>query len=109
MTEAEARARLEAMVAASSEPTLSDAEVDDLVDLAKRADSEGRAPSDVAWVPTWDLNSAASEGWQRKAGKVVANFRFSSDGQSFDRHQVFEMCERRAADYAMRVVGSVPT
>lgn len=53
MDEAEARQRLERMVAASSEPVLDSTAVDDLVADAKRPDPTGNLPTNVASAPTW--------------------------------------------------------
>lgn len=103
MNEAEARIRLEMMTAHDVDPALAAPEIDALVSMAKRADSEGRAPSDVDWVPTWDLNSSAAKGWELKAGKASARFAFTTDGQTFQRQQVLAHCNRMAATYRRRV------
>lgn len=107
MTEAEARARLESMVAWSVAPTLTIAEVDDLLDQARRADVYGIAPSDTGWTPTWSFSSAAAAGWRLKASKVVPEFDFASDGQNHQRSQVFDMCMKMADRYARGAVGSI--
>lgn len=108
MTEAEARARLEAMVAWNVAPTLTVAEVDDLLDQARRADADGLAPADSGWTPTWHFASAAAAGWRLKAGKVSGEFSFTSDGQTHNRNEVFEMCMAMADRYARGAVGSIP-
>lgn len=99
MTEAEARSRLESMVASATEPVLSQAEVDKLVVLAKRTADDGT----VLWL----LPLAAAEGWRWKAGKVVGNFDFGSDGQRFDRSEVYRACLEMAKRYARGVGTSV--
>lgn len=109
MDEPTARDHLAAMVAAESEPALDDDELDMLVDLARRADSDGRAPDDDDWSPTWDLNAAAAEGWRRKAAKVAGEFGFAADGQTFQRHQAHAMCLAMEERYRRRVAGSVTT
>lgn len=108
MTEEEARARLESMVAWSTAPTLTEAEVDDLLDQARRADSDGLAPDDDGWTPTWHFASAAAAGWRLKAGKVSGEFSFTSDGQTHHRNEVHEMCLAMADRYARGAVGSIP-
>lgn len=103
MTEAEARALLETMVAASVNPALSVTEIDQLVGLAKRVDSLGRAPNDPAWEPTWNLDAAAAEGWRWKAAKAAAEFDVSvGAGTSFKRSQKYEHCMTMADRYARR-------
>lgn len=106
MNEAEARARLEAMVAADEEPALSFQEIAALLAMSKLVDAYGRAPSDPAWEPTWDLNRGAAEGWRWKAAKLAARYDFDADGQSFQRSQAFEHCERMAEMYRRRIVSS---
>lgn len=106
MTEAEARARLEAMVAKTSEPTLSDEEVDELVTLARRPDQYGTDVNVTGWVETWDLNAAAAEGWRRKAGKVAGEFDFSIGAGSYSRSQAYAMCLDQAKTYAKKIIGS---
>lgn len=60
------------------------------------------------WLPTFDLNAAAAEGWRTKAGKVAGEFSFGSDGQSFNTNEIFDMCTRQADFYRKRIVGSMP-
>lgn len=105
MTEAEALARLENMTQSDVEPSLSAPEVADLLDQAKRADSEDRAISDAEWVPTWDLNAAAAEGWRWKAGKVAGRFSVTLDGASLQRAQIYAHCLGMADRYARKIVG----
>ena len=107
MTEEEARTRLEMMLAHDVEPTLSVEEVDELVVLARRADSDGLAPDDDDWVPTFDLDAAAAEGWSWKANKVVPRFDVTLDGDSLRRAQIYAHCRRQASHYANRVVGNL--
>lgn len=92
MDPAAARARLERMTAADSEPVLDAAAVDDLMVLAARVDAAGHivevdthgAPAaGTTWVPTYNLAAAAAEGWRWKAGKAVENTDASADGASF--------------------------
>jgi hypothetical protein len=109
MTEEQATAMLKQMTAAAKFPTLSDeVQIPLLVNLAKRADVNGLPPSDANWVPTWDLNAAAAEGWRWKASAVSGNFDFETDGQSFDRSQVEANCLTMATQYANRIAGSLP-
>lgn len=108
MTETEARARLERMVAPTLAPVLSYADVSDLMSVARRPDINGVLPSETGWVPTWDLDAAAAAGWEIKAGRVASEFAFSEDGQSFRREQVHAACLNMAKLYR-RGTGSVLT
>jgi len=61
----------------------------------------------LAWVPTWDLNAAAAEGWRIKAGKAASRASFSSAGSSYQRNQVWQMCMEMAKAYAKKRLVSV--
>lgn len=100
MTEAQARARLERMVAVSDVPELTATEVDDLVSLARRADRWGRGTSDEGWEPTYNLATAAAEGWRWKAGRVAGNYSFGADGGNFSRSEVYQHCLQMASHYS---------
>lgn len=108
MTEAEARADLQAKVASGSDPMLSVAEVDRLLALARRADANGVEITNPDWVPTYDLNTAAAEGWRWKAGKVAGAYTFTTDGQTFQRAQLYAHCLKQAELYSRRAVSGYP-
>lgn len=107
MTEEQALARLQRMVAYDSDPVLTAEEVEDLLALSAVADADGLAPTDTGWTPTWDLHRGAAEGWRWKAAKAASRFQFSADGASFNRQQVIEHCERMSAQYRRRIVSNV--
>lgn len=107
MTEAEALARLTLLVQASQEPLLTAAELNELLVMSRRTDTEGRAVTDAAWEPTWDLDAGAAEGWRLKAGKVAGRFSVSVDGDGLQRAQVFSHCLSMADRYARRIMGSI--
>jgi len=94
--EATARLRLERMVAWDQTPALTVEEMDRLLDLARRADEEGREPGDADWVPTWALGPAAAEGWTWKAARVAGHYDFNADGSSLSKSQVMAHCLRMA-------------
>lgn len=100
MDEATARVRLERMVASDQIPALTGTEVDDLIELAKRPDSDGVAINDPDWTPTWDLGAAAAEGWRWKAAKVAGHFDFGADGSNLSKSQVMDHCLRMAEVFA---------
>lgn len=107
MDAAAARVRLKAMTTADSAPVLSVDELTALLSMAALADADGRAPTDVAWDPTYDLNRAAAEGWRWKVGKLAGSaFDFTADGATFDRSQMVTHCEKMIAQYQRKIVGS---
>lgn len=59
------------------------------------------------WSPTWDLDAAAADGWQTKAGKAAGSFDFAEDGQQFTRSQMHAHCIAMITLYSARQVGSV--
>lgn len=107
MNEAAALVRLKAMTAATTEPTLSDGELETLLDMARLADSEGNAPADAEWTPTFDLNRAAAEGWRWKAAALATEFDFEADGAVFNRQQQIDNCLKMAAQYGRKIMGSI--
>ncbi len=58
-------------------------------------------PND-AWIPTYDLNSAAADIWQEKAASLAPDFDFSADGSSISRSQVYEHAMQQARYYRGR-------
>lgn len=107
LSRAEAFVRLSAMLQSGEEPKLLDADVNQLLDEAARADSAGIAPSDAGWTETWSLESAAAEGWRRKAGKVAGRFNVTTDGDALARAQIFAHCLSMADRYARKVVSAI--
>lgn len=56
----------------------------------------GSAP----WPGGWDLGLAATEGWRRKAAKASGNYKFSADGNTLSREQIFRHCLEMARRYS---------
>lgn len=104
ITRAQAKQRLERMTAASCEPVLSDDHIEDLIDMAKRPDQYGVAPSNSSWTPTFELNAGAAEGWRLKAALSAVSTDFTVDGASYSESQIFKHCEKMAAYYEARIV-----
>lgn len=107
MTSDEAETRIKRMVDFTEEPTLTQDDIDDLVDVAARADADGLYRDDAEWTPTWDLNAAAAEGWLRKAGRAATKFNFAEDGQRFDRAQIYQHCMSQHTLYANKGMGVI--
>jgi hypothetical protein len=107
MTEAEAQDKLALMVMADEDPELSEPQLADLVERARRPDTEGHTYPEDAWTPTWDLDAAAAEGWRRKASLAVARFDFAEDTQTFSRSQIYSHCIAQAEEYGRRSMGAI--
>lgn len=108
MDVSEAQELIESMTAWNSAPTLSEDQIDLLVQRARRPDSDGLTPAESGWTGTYDLNAAAAEGWRWKAAKVAGEFTFASDGQSFNRSEMAKACLEMSKMYRDRIVGSIP-
>jgi hypothetical protein len=94
--------KLSRMVAADSEPKLAPADLEMLLASAARADADGRLPSAPEWIPTYDLNRAAAEGWRWKAAKASELVSVDLDGERLSSNQIFEHCERMARMYSRK-------
>lgn len=102
-----ARARLAQMVAAASRPTLSDENLDDLLDDYRTVDGHGNLVTDPGYVPTYALNAAAAEGWRRKAAMVAGDFTFQADDASYSKGDVLANMEKMVQMYAAKDVGTL--
>jgi hypothetical protein len=65
-------------------------------------DSDGNDPTEIDWIPTYDLNAAAAEIWQEKAGLLAANYDVTVDTSTFNRSQAHENAQKQARHYAAR-------
>ena len=99
----DAERRLRRMVQPDAPPTLTDDEVKELLEEAKRTDRFDVWPTQDGWEPTWDLPAAAAEAWMVKAGKAAADVSFDADGSRIDASDVHEHCRRMASHYASQV------
>ncbi len=88
---------------------MSEVELDLLVQASRAVDSAGLAPTDAGWVPTFDVEEAVLAGLRLKLLKAAPNFAFSTDGQTFQRHQVREGLLQAVAIQEKRVMASPRT
>lgn len=91
--------RLGGMVASTARPVLSPADLDGLLDSHAIVDRAGRLVTDAGWEPTWDLDAAAADGWEWKAGRVAGDFTFSADDASYSKGDVMAKMLDMAATY----------
>jgi len=104
-----AKDKLKKMIAWDSEPILDDGEVDDLLDGASVMDKNGLKPSDTDWDATYDLNTAAANGWLIKAARAAALVEVDPPGSGIVTSKVFDNCRAMARIYAGKRVGTVLT
>lgn len=60
----------------------------------------------VSWVPTYDLNLAAAEGWRWKKAASAGRISFTADGATFNRDQFLAHCEAMIQTYTSGLAGS---
>lgn len=102
-----AKNRLKRMVAWEAEPTLSEGEIDDLLEIFRVPDAAGILPGETGWEPTYRLNAAAAEGWTWKAGKASEMISVDLDDERMSANQIFEHCERMAQRYKRKISGTI--
>jgi hypothetical protein len=104
-----AKDKLKKMTAWDMPPELADAELDELLDQASKADAAGVAPGGVGWVPTYDLNAAAAAGWLIKAGRASMLVEVDPPGSGIYTSKVFDNCRAMAKTYSTRCRMTVGT
>jgi hypothetical protein len=90
---------LRLMINEPTATTYSDATLARYVEKHPLTDSDGYEPDDDDWTPTYDLNRTASDVWYQKAMTHVGEYKFSADGSTFERHEVYNQCMRAAARF----------
>lgn len=59
------------------------------------------------WIPTYNINLAASEVWENKAAQLAGKFDFSADGGNYSQSQAYQQALGMAKYYRGR--GGVTT
>ncbi len=90
------------MTAWEAQPTLSSEEIDDLLIQFRKTDAAGVKAGEIGWIPTYNLNAAAAEGWRWKAAKASELISVDLDGERLSSQMVFEHCERMAKTYSRK-------
>lgn len=98
-----ARAQLTFMLAADTAPVISGAGIDLLLTQAQRQDKYGRYPSDPTWIATWDLHSAACEGWRWKAAQLASEVSITTDGTTVNRATAFIHAQKMITEHRRRI------
>jgi hypothetical protein len=106
-TEAEVRERISLLTLATTEPTLSDDELDVLVARCKRVDINGIFADDANWEATWSLNSSIALGWEIKAGKVATAVDVATAKTKLTRSQMYDQLMKMADRWRRRVMDAI--
>ncbi len=100
--------RLRRMAAEPDTTTYSDVMLADIIKRHPLEDARGEGPwiesettpgtleTNEDWTPTYDLNAAAAEVWEEKAGTLAQDFDFSADGGNYSRSQAHEQAMKQA-------------
>jgi hypothetical protein len=107
-------ADLRRMVAEPTTTTYSDLTLTAIIERYPHMDEQGEDPftlssdtppvhvANANWMPTYDLNAAAADVWQEKAGALAGNYDFSADGGNYSRSQGAKMALDQARYYRSR-------
>jgi hypothetical protein len=99
--------KLKKMTAWDTAPALTDGEIDALLAAVSLVDKDGIAPEALGWVPTYDLNAAAAQGWLIKAGRASELVEVDPPGSGLFASKVFDNCRTMARIYRAKCSGSV--
>ena len=100
--------KLKKLTAWETSPTLSDGEIDELLDAAGVMDAAGAAPGSEGWLATYDLNAAAAAGWLLKAARASALTEAGAEGSGIVTSKVFDNCRAMARIFAGKGGTAVP-
>ncbi len=99
--------KLKRITAWDAEPTLSEDDFEAALAVAAMADSDGLAPSDEDWKPTYDFNAAAAVAWLVKAGRASPLTEIDPPGSGTVTAKVFDNCRAMARIYAAKRTASM--
>ena len=96
---------LKLLTAWDTEPELTEDHLNVALADASLNDVDGRSPTDLEWVPTYDLNAAAAKVWLIKAARAAATVDSPSSGEVTAK--VFDNCRAMARIYSAKRSASV--
>lgn len=86
----------------STTTTYSDADMRAFIEDHPLVDADGFSPDQDSWTATYDLNAAAADIWEEKAGSRADDFDFSADGGNYSRSQSYEQAMKQARYFNSR-------
>jgi len=99
--------QLKLITAWDDKPELTEDDLNSALATAAMADADGHAPTNIAWTPTYDLNSAASAAWLIKAARAAAEVAIDSTDPVVVTSKVFDNCRSMARIYAAKRTATV--
>ena len=103
-----AKDKLKKLTAATDEPVLTDADIDELLAASSVADGDDNSPESEDWSPSYDIAAAAAEGWMIKAARVANTTETDPDSLNVTS-RIFENCIRMAGIYSRKRSAAVKT
>lgn len=85
-----------------------DAMLMEYIERYPHMDEFGETPLDAwglansNWTGTWDLNAAAGDCWEEKAGTVAGKFDFTADGGNYSQSQQYEQYMKQCRYFRAR-------
>lgn len=98
--------KLKRITAWDAEPALTETEIGELLAGAQVADESGVSPQNDDWEPTYDLNSAAANGWLIKAARAANTTETEPESLNVSS-KIFDNCLKMARMYSRKRIGSV--
>ncbi len=92
--------KLKLMTAWDTEPALTEDELNEALAAAALQDTNGLAPTNEEWAPTYDLNAAAAASWLIKAARAAATVDAPTEGSVTSK--VFDNCRAMARIYTAK-------
>jgi hypothetical protein len=63
----------------------------------------------TSYTPTYDLDQAAADAWEHKAGLAADQYNLSDNGLSLSRSQIMAQCQMQARYWRRKIQDSIPT
>jgi hypothetical protein len=95
------------MTAWNVDPTLSEDDLEAFLASVALEDSDGLAPADEDWTPTYDLNAAAAAAWLVKAGRASALTEVDPPESGIVTSKVFDNCRAMARIFTGKLRATV--
>src|SRR5688500_4209657 len=94
--------RLKKLTAWTTEPTLTEPELEAVLAATSLTDTAGLAPLHGVWTPTYDLNAAAAAAWLIKAARASSTTELAPESP-FVTSKIFDNCLRMSRLYRARM------
>lgn len=94
----EAAKRVTLLAATNDDPVIAPSHVSEIVAQFATIDTDGNAPTDDDWTPTYDVYAAVATAWRVKAGNAAMRYTFQAGDQRESESDLHKHC-MAMADY----------